>query len=389
MMFGKYILFIWLIIASTGVDAISVNVRVGAERFGEYGGLLVGKNVGIVANQTSRVGETCTVDFLLDKGVKVVRVFCPEHGFRGTADAGAAVGDYVDESTGLPVISLYGKKKKPLPADLQGIDVMIFDIQDVGVRFYTYLSTLHLVMEACAEMDIPLLVLDRPNPNAFYVDGPVLKKECSSFVGMHPVPVVYGMTIGEYARMINGEGWLKGGIACALTVIPCTGWERQQVFTLPEKPSPNLPDSVSVLLYPSTCFFEGTVVNEGRGTHQPFQVFGHPDLKDMPYEYAPRAIPGMCMKPKCEGLACHGMDLRKDAGVILSLKRLNLEWLLKAYQAYAGDKPFFNSFFDKLSGDPRVREAIMAGKTEREIRALWKEDVEQFERVRQKYLIYD
>ena len=197
MMFGKYILFIWLIIASTGVDAISVNVRVGAERFGEYGGLLVGKNVGIVANQTSRVGETCTVDFLLDKGVKVVRVFCPEHGFRGTADAGAAVGDYVDESTGLPVISLYGKKKKPLPADLQGIDVMIFDIQDVGVRFYTYLSTLHLVMEACAEMDIPLLVLDRPNPNAFYVDGPVLKKECSSFVGMHPVPVVYGMTIGE------------------------------------------------------------------------------------------------------------------------------------------------------------------------------------------------
>ena len=208
----------------------------------------------------------------------MVRIFCPEHGFRGTADAGETVGDYIDAGSGLKVVSLYGKKKKPQPEDLSGIDVMIFDIQDVGVRFYTYLSTLHYVMEACAEQDIPLIVMDRPNPNAFYVDGPVLQKEFKSFVGMHPVPVVYGMTIGEYAGMINGEGWLKDSETCDLTVIPCEGWRREQPVSLPYAPSPNLPDSVSIMLYPSTCFFEGTAINEGRGTLRPFQVFGHPSL---------------------------------------------------------------------------------------------------------------
>ena len=368
--------------------AMASGVKVGAERFGEYVGLLSGKRVGIVANQTSRVGEWHTVDFLMERGIEVVRVFCPEHGFRGTVDAGKNVNDEVDEETGLPVISLYGNHKKPHPKDLEGIEVMVFDIQDVGVRFYTYLSTLHYVMEACGEVGIPLVVMDRPNPNAFYVDGPVLKPEQASFVGMHPVPVVYGMTIGEYARMINGEGWLKGGVRCDLTVIPCEGWKREAVRALPVRPSPNLPDSVSVLLYPSTCFFEGTVVNEGRGTLHPFQVFGHPRLSGMPYTYVPEPIPGMSSSPKCAGEACHGMDLQQEAKTILRLKRLNLAWLLTAYRAYEGEQPFFNALFDKLTGDPRVREAIVAGKTEEEIRSLWSDDVRQFLAVREKYLIY-
>ena len=243
----------------------------GSGNFVQYEKLLSGKKVGIVANHTAVVGEMHTVDFLREKGVDLVRIFCPEHGFRGDADAGVAVGDYRDEATGLPVISLYGKKKKPTAEDLEDIEVMVFDIQDVGVRFYTYLSTLHYVMEACAEEGIPLVVMDRPNPNAFYVDGPVLEPEHRSFVGMHPVPVVYGMTIGEYARMINGEGWLAGSETCDLTVIPCQGWQRDMAVELPRKPSPNLPDKVSVMLYPSVCFFEGTVVSEGRGTDTPFR----------------------------------------------------------------------------------------------------------------------
>ena len=258
-------LILFLVIASACTDAISVNVQDGIERFEVYRNLVEGKRVGIVANHTSRVDTTHSVDFLLGKGINVVRIFCPEHGFRGTADAGETVGDYIDAGSGLNVVSLYGKKKKPLPEDLSGIDVMIFDMQDVGVRFYTYLSTLHYVMEACAEQGIPLIVMDRPNPNAFYVDGPVLQKEFKSFVGMHPVPVVYGMTIGEYAEMVNGEGWLKDRVICDLTVIPCEGWSREQPVALPYAPSPNLPDSVSIMLYPSTCFFEGTVIKE-RGT---------------------------------------------------------------------------------------------------------------------------
>ena len=316
-------LILFLVIASACTDAISVNVRDGIERFEAYRNLVKGKRVGIVANHTSRVDTVHGVDFLLGKGINVVRIFCPEHGFRGTADAGETVGDYIDAGSGLKVVSLYGKKKKPQPEDLSGIDVMIFDMQDVGVRFYTYLSTLHYVMEACAEQDIPLIVMDRPNPNAFYVDGPVLQKEFKSFVGMHPVPVVYGMTIGEYAGMINGEGWLKDNVICNLTVISCEGWKREHPVTLPYAPSPNLPDSVSIILYPSTCFFEGTVINEGRGTLHPFQVFGHPSLKGMPYSYVPRPIKGMSMQPKCKGQTFYGMDLRGEYYTILKMKRLN------------------------------------------------------------------
>lgn len=375
-------------IASACTDAISVNLRNGIKRFEAYRHLLEGKNTSIVANHTSRVGERHSVDFLLSQGVKLSRVFAPEHGFRGTADAGETVKDQTDAGSGLKVISLYGKNKKPQPVDLEGVEVMIFDIQDVGVRFYTYLSTLHYVMEACAEQGIPLLVMDRANPNAFYVDGPVLEEECKSFVGMHPVPVVYGMTIGEYARMINGEGWLKGGVVCDLTVIPCEGWSREQIVALPDAPSPNLPDSVSVMLYPSTCFFEGTVVNEGRGTLHPFQVFGHPDLKDMSYSYVPRPIKGMSMSPKCSGKTCHGMDLRGEYNTILELKRLNLAWLLLAYQKYAGKEPFFNALFDKLVGNTRLKQQIVEGQTEEDIRADWQEGVLEFMDTRSKYLIY-
>ena len=360
----------------------------GSGNFAQYEKLLSGKKVGIVANHTAVVGKMHTVDFLREKGVDLVRIFCPEHGFRGDADAGAAVGDYRDEATGLPVISLYGKKKKPTAEDLEGIEVMVFDIQDVGVRFYTYLSTLHYVMEACAEEGIPLVVMDRPNPNAFYVDGPVLEPEHRSFVGMHPVPVVYGMTIGEYARMINGEGWLAGGETCNLTVIPCQGWQRDMAVELPRKPSPNLPDKVSVMLYPSVCFFEGTVVSEGRGTDTPFQVFGHPDLAGMPYAFTPRSIPGMSLHPKCEGQVCYGMDLRDKYEAVKAGKRLRLDWLLSAYQHYRGKAPFFTPFFEKLAGTSTLRADILAGKSEEEIRDRWQADLEAFEQVRAKYLIY-
>ena len=381
-------LILFLVIASACTDAISVNVRDGIERFEAYRNLVEGKRVGIVANHTSRVDTVHGVDFLLGKGINVVRIFCPEHGFRGTADAGETVGDYIDAGSGLKVVSLYGKKKKPQPEDLSGIDVMIFDMQDVGVRFYTYLSTLHYVMEACAEQDIPLIVMDRPNPNAFYVDGPVLQESYASFVGMHPVPVVYGMTIGEYALMINGEGWLNGKRNCRLTVVPCENWNREEAVALSQKPSPNLPDSVSVILYPSICFFEGTVVNEGRGTLTPFQVFGHPDLKNMSYSYIPRSIKGMSESPKCEGQLCYGMDLRNEYRTIWKQKKINLAWLLLAYRNYEGEESFFTSFFDKLAGNDSLRKAILSGESEEEIRDSWQTDLQAFREIRVKYLLY-
>lgn len=353
-----------------------------------YKSLWEGKRVALVANQTSVVDGRHSVDFLREQGVNVVRIFCPEHGFRGNADAGEAVDSGKDEATGLPVISLYGKRKKPSPDDLEGIDLVIFDMQDVGVRFYTYLSTLHYVMEACAENHIPVCVADRPNPNAFYVDGPVLEMRHRSFVGMHPVPVVYGMTIGEYASMVNGEGWLKDGVKCRLTVVPCRDWNREMTFDLPVRPSPNLPDKVSVMLYPSVCLFEGTVVSEGRGTDTPFQVFGHPELGNMPYSFTPRSIPGMSKNPKCLGQECHGMDLRDKYEEVKTAKRLRVDWLLSAYRNYRGDAPFFTSFFEKLAGTDQLRLAIEAGKSEEEIRASWQSGLERFEQIRKKYLIY-
>lgn len=357
-----------------------------AMQMDDYLPLLQGKRIGVVANQTSIVGETHLVDTLLAMGIDIKKIYTPEHGFRGTADAGAKVNSGKDEKTGLPIMSLYGKNKKPTPEMLQGIDLILFDLQDVGVRFYTYISTLSYVMEAAAENVLPVIVLDRPNPNGFYVDGPVLKPENSSFVGMHQVPVVYGMTIGEYAKMVNGEGWLKGGLRCDLTVIPINNYDRNVIYELPVKPSPNLPNWESVYLYPTLCFFEGTIVSVGRGTEMPFQVFGHPNMLGG-YTFTPKSVSG-ASKPMLEGQRCRGENLVDFAhDYSHNTKLLQLEWIIEAYQQLS-DKNFFSNYFRLLAGDKQLQNDIESGKSADEIRTSWKEDLERFKAVRDKYLIY-
>ena len=351
-----------------------------------YHRLLVDQNVGVVANQTSIVGSVHLVDSLLAAGINVKRIFTPEHGFRGTADAGAKITNGKDEKTGIEIASLYGKTKKPTPEMMKDLDVMLFDLQDVGVRFYTYISTLSYVMEACAEFDIPLIVLDRPNPNGFYIDGPVLKQENQSFVGLHPVPVVYGMTIGEYGKMVNGEGWLKDGIHCELTVVPIAGYDRNALYELPVKPSPNLPNWESVYLYPSLCFFEGTIVSIGRGTDTPFQVFGHPNIRGS-YSFTPESKGG-ASKPLLEGQRCRGENLIDYAHAFADNPRqLQLGWLIEAYQQLK-DKSFFTKYFRLLSGDNQLQKDIESGKSADEIRASWQDDIDRFMTIREKYLIY-
>ncbi|NNK88401.1 MAG: DUF1343 domain-containing protein [Flavobacteriaceae bacterium] len=365
-------------------------LTIGAARLDEYLPLLKGR-IGIVANQTSviyhdnGISYTHLVDTLLSLKKNVVRVFAPEHGFRGTADAGELVKDGMDKKTGLPIISLYGENKKPAFSD-SDLDHIIFDIQDVGARFYTYISTLHYVMEACAEQNIPLIVLDRPNPNGQMIDGPVLEEKHRSFVGMHPIPVTHGMTIGEYAKMINGEGWLDGGLTCNLTVIPMLNYSRSDPYQLKIKPSPNLPNDVAINLYPSLCFFEGTAVSAGRGTDMQFQVFGSPELNPEVFAFNFRPEPNAGAKyPKHTGKTCYGMDLRNHK----RLDTLNLEWLIKAYQASLNKENFFNAFFEKLSGTDVLRSQIIAGLTTEEIRATWSEGLTDFRNTRQQYLIYD
>lgn len=361
----------------------------GAERVAEYLPLLNGKKVAFVGNQTSvipAVGQPMhVVDYLLGLGVDIQTVFAPEHGFRGTADAGEIVKDGKDPKTGLPVISLYGSNKKPSPELLKDIDVIIFDIQDVGARFYTYISTLHYVMEAAAENDIPVLVFDRPNPNGHYTDGPILESKHHSFVGMHPVPTVYGLTIGEYAKMINGEKWLENGIQADLTVIHLENYDHTMAYELPVKPSPNLPNSQAINLYPSLCFFEGTNVNAGRGTNKQFQVFGSPFLprKKYDFSYTPESNEG-AKSPKHLGKTCFGKDLSNYP----KLDKINLDWLINAYHNTADQKEFFNSFFTKLAGTTTLQEQIESGITSEEIRASWKPGLEKFEKVRRKYLMY-
>ncbi len=358
----------------------------GAHDTDNYLHLLEGKKVGVVANQTSMIGNTHLVDSLMALGVDVVRIFTPEHGFRGAADAGAKVTDGRDEKTGIEIASLYGKTKKPTPEMLRDVEVMLFYLQDVGVRFYTYISTLTYVMEACAENDIRVVVLDCPNPNGFYVDGPMLKAENASFVGLHPVPVVYGMTIGEYGKMVNGEGWLKDGVRCELTVVGIPGYERNAIYELPVRPSPNLPNWESVYLYPSLCFFEGTVISVGRGTDQPFQVFGHPDLRG-DFVFVPESKSG-ASKPLLEGQRCRGVDLVDYAhDYAVNPARLQLEWLIDAYHQMS-DKVFFTKYFRLLAGDSQLQKDIEAGKTPAQIRATWQDDLEAFKAVREKYLIY-
>jgi uncharacterized protein YbbC (DUF1343 family) len=359
-------------------------LKTGAENYTAYLPLLANKKIGIVTNPTGIVeNKKHLVDFLLDNKVDLQKIYAPEHGFRGTADAGEVIKDGKDIKTNLPIISLYGNNKKPKPEQLADIDIMIFDIQDVGARFYTYISTLHYVMEACAENNIELLVLDRPNPNGSIIDGPVLEMEHKSFVGMHPIPVLHGMTIGEYAKMINGEKWLANGLTCNLTVIPCANYKRDMPYSLPVKPSPNLPNDQSINLYASLCFFEGTNVSVGRGTEKQFQIYGSPFLVKTDFSFTP--IPNFGAKePMHKDVLCYGEDLTK----IKQVSRLELKWLIKAYSNTSDKAVFFNDFFTKLAGTKILRNQIEAGMTEKEIRNTWKEGLEQFKEMRKKYLIY-
>ncbi len=360
--------------------------KTGAENTESYLPLLKDKRAGIVTNQTGILTkEKHLVDFLLEQHINLQKIYAPEHGFRGTADAGELIVDGKDTKTNLPIISLYGNNKKPKPEQLEGIDVLVFDLQDVGARFYTYISSLHYVMEACAENNIPLLVLDRPNPNGTIIDGPILEKEYKSFVGMHEIPVLHGMTIGEYAKMINGEKWLKDGIQCNLTVIQCLNYSHDMKYGLPVKPSPNLPNDQSINLYASLCFFEGANVSLGRGTEKQFQIYGSPFLPESEFNFSFTPIPNFGAKdPVHNGTLCFGEDLTE----IRKVHRLELKWLLKAYENTADKTVFFNDFFTKLAGTKKLREQIEAGMTEKEIRKTWQEGLEQFKEVRKKYLLY-
>lgn len=360
----------------------------GAYRFSEYLPLLQNKKVGVLVNQTSEVNGVLLPDTLLKLGVEVVRIFSPEHGFRGNADAGAQIKDGIDAQTGLPVISLYGQNKKPTAAQMQGIDVMIYDIQDVGARFYTYISTLEYMMDACTEAKIPLIVLDRPNPLGWIVDGPVLDTTFRSFVGRQPIPVVYGMTPGEYARMLVGEGWLNNG-APQLQVITCKNYRHDSRYRLPVMPSPNLKNMAAIYLYPSLCLFEGTAISIGRGTPYPFQQYGHPDLSMLPDSFQPKSMPG-ATQPKLEGQICHARMLAQNdsEALLLTNNRMQIKWLLEAYRNFPDKANFFNNFFNTLAGTNQLQQQIIAGKTEIEIRESWQPQLQAFKKIRARYLLY-
>ncbi len=366
-------------------------VDVGAARLQQYLPRLTGKKVALLVNQTSMIEETHLVDTLLELGINITKIFAPEHGFRGEADAGEKIKDSLDPETGIPMISLYGSSKKPSKEDLADVDWVVFDIQDVGARFYTYISSMSYVMEACAEQGVSFMVLDRPNPNGHYVDGPMLQKGYESFVGLHHIPVVHGMTVGEYAQMVNGEGWLKNGVKCKLIVIPCDHYDHQTTYELPVRPSPNLPNMRSIYLYPSLCFFEGTDANVGRGTSNQFQVYGHPSIPNAPYLYMPLSKPG-AKYPKHKGKLCKGYDLTNlQPDSIRAEARLNLSYVINFYHEFPNKEAFFleTLFFDKLAGGDQLRQQIIAGKTEEEIRASWQDGLVAFREIRAKYLIYE
>ncbi len=360
----------------------------GAQQTEAFLPLLLNKNVAVVANQTSVIytknGKLIhLIDTLLKNNILVTNVFAPEHGFRGIADASELIDDGFDKKTGLPIISLYGKNKKPTKEQLKNIDIVVFDIQDVGVRFYTYISTLHYVMEACAENNIPLIVLDRPNPNGHYVDGPMLELNFKSFVGMHPVPVVYGLTIGEYAQMINNEGWLKNKIKAKMTVIPLQNYTHKSTYSLPVRPSPNLPNDLAINLYPSLGFFEGTTINAGRGTDKQFQQYGAPFFPVSNFTYTPK--PNFGSKyPKHNGELCYGVDLKNET----KQKSINLTWLIDAYKKIPKSEKFFGPTFTIHAGSPQLEHQLKAGLSADEIRKSWQPDVEAFKKVRKKYLMY-
>lgn len=376
-------------------------IIVGANQVGKYLELLKGKNIALVANNTSVIFKDYDsksyqhlLDSLLSLGIKVDKIFAPEHGLRGVIDAGEVISHQVDENTGIPIISLYAdndnnssEKFKPSVKQLENIDLVLFDIQDVGTRFYTYLSTLHYIMEACAENEIPVLVLDRPNPNGHYVDGPMLENEFRSFVGLHPVPIVYGMTIGEYAQMINGEKWLKNGIQCNLTVIPLKNYTHNATYSLPLRPSPNLPNDKSINLYASLCLFEGTNVSCGRGTEMQFQVFGSPDLPSSKYDFSFTPQPNFGAKrPLHMNQECHGLDVSGTE----HLSSINFNWLVDAYNATSDkDKFFRESHFNRLAGTNKLKEQIEQGFSFEEIKTTWQGGLSEFKKIREKYLIYN
>jgi uncharacterized protein YbbC (DUF1343 family) len=359
-------------------------IQTGAEQMNEYLPMLQGKNVGMIVNHTSTIGQTHLVDSLLTRGIRIRKIFAPEHGFRGDADAGETVKSGTDTRTGLPIISLYGSNKKPSKAQLEGIDILIFDIQDVGVRFYTYISTMHYAMEAAAEQNIPFMVLDRPNPLGDYVDGPVLEMQHSSFVGMHPIPVVHGLTVGELAKMINGEGWLAKSVKTDLTIIKAKNYTHQSKYELPIKPSPNLPNYQSVRLYPSLCFFEGTDISVGRGTMEPFQIIGFPDKKYGQFSFKPVSIEGMSKNPPHENKICYGLDLRE----VNPPAKLDLEYLISFYNKSGKGEAFFNNFFLNLAGTKVLKQQIIDGKSAEEIRNSWTPALKSYQNLRSKYLLY-
>ena len=376
----------WLLLVAT-IDMVCAQVIPGAENTASYINKLRGKKIGLVAHQASIVktpaGTKHLVDVLLEKGIRLQGVFAPEHGFRGTADAGEKIKDGKDAETGLSIYSLYGENRKPKPEQLQEVELMVFDLQDVGVRFFTYLSTLHYIMEACAEQGIPLLVLDRPNPNTHYIDGPVLEAAHKSFVGMHPVPIVYGMTIGEYAQMINGEKWLAKGLQCQLEVIPIKNYTHQTPYELQIRPSPNLPNAQAIALYPSLCLLEPTVISIGRGTDTQFQIYGHPDFKGYDFRFTPAPNFGS-KNPKFNGELCFGKNLTEAP----KPTQIELKWLIDAYSNFPDKAAFFLKGFERISGVSSLKTQLQAGKNETEIRQTWTEDLAEFNRIRTQYLIY-
>ncbi len=378
--------FIALILLSTSCSAqvTKSSLILGAEQLDVLLPKVQGKKVGLVVNNTALVGKTHLADTLLSRGVQVKKIFGPEHGFRGDAADGQHIDDTIDKKTGVTVISLYGKNSKPTAEQLQDLDVLIFDIQDVGARFYTYISTMTYLMEACAENGKKLIILDRPNPNGSYVDGPVMQPELKSFVGMHPMPITHGMTVGELALMLNGEGWLNGGVTCEVEVIKLKNWKHDDDYSLPVRPSPNLPNDQAVRLYPSICLFEGTVISVGRGTSTPFQVLGNPDLKSLSYSFTPVPLKGYSLEPPHKDKLCYGLDLR----TVTPARKVDLSFLLQLYQLYPEKEKFFTSYFDKLAGTPLLKQQIKEGFTEEQIRASWQPGLDAFKAKRKNYLLY-
>ncbi|HBG69619.1 MAG: hypothetical protein A2W93_13910 [Bacteroidetes bacterium GWF2_43_63] len=375
----------------TVTDSTVIN---GAERTSDYLHLLKNKRVAMVVNHTSMIDSRHEADSLSSLGVNITTIFAPEHGFRGNMADGAHVHSYRDSLTGINVVSLFGSSFKPTKKELENVDVIIFDIQDVGVRFYTYISTMHYIMEACAENNIPLVVFDRPNPNGHYIEGPVLDPEFRSFVGMHTIPIVHGLTIGELALMINGEGWLKNSLHCDLTIIPCENWNHKKLYQLPVMPSPNLVSMESVYLYPSLGLFEGTIISVGRGTMRAFEIIGHPLIKDTSFSFVPRPISGMSEKPPLDGKICYGYDLKSFAAEYLKYRgTIVLEWIIELYCELDNNPQsggfFTNRTFDRLAGGSQLRKQISEGKNSMDIRKSWQSDLEKYKQIRKKYLLYE